>query len=347
MIIHPRAPLTDIKGNGAAGVWFRKEQRLKIGLVGYYNFGNYGDELFAEVYREVFSDCQITVLPNINSDPIFDPALVAQQDCIIIGGGDLVIPYAFADLYWDDVLLTKPIYIIGVGVPTWGGYSKEVVIAMRRFFQHENIKLVTARDPKSRDWIIKQLQPKVPVTFYPDIVAALNFKRKSHHELTLGIILRAHQDIDYSNLEGLLARAASFGYDIHNIVLGVGKVAEDDLPAAEQLNFPFSRIIVRQTIGELTDEIARCDVIVSQKFHALVVAMMMGIPCISLSQSDKFVSWFEFFGKELFLSLANDQRLPHRLIRPMYEISAEDVARIKAHAREGLLYARNSLLGKS
>jgi len=308
--------------------------------VGYFNFGNYGDELFAKVYREVFSDCQITVLPDIDKDPIFDPELIAQQDCIIIGGGDLVIPYAFASLYWDEVLLSKPVYIIGVGVPTWGGYSKEVVLRMRNFFQHDNVKLVTARDPKSRDWIVTQLAPKVPVLFYPDIVAALNFERKPQKNRTLGIVLRAHQDIQYENLQRLLARAASFGYDIHNIVLGIGKVAKDDLPAAKQLEFPFAKVILGDTIDELTDEIAKCDVIVSQKFHALVVAMMMGIPCISMSQSDKFVSWLEFFKKELFLSLANDPNLPFRLIQPMYEITQDEIMQIKGKAREGLVHAR-------
>lgn len=243
--------------------------------------------------------------------------------------------------------MTKPVYIIGVGVPTWGGYSKDVVLAMRGFFQHENVKIITARDPKSRDWIIRQLQPKVPVVFYPDIASAMTFERKAHHGLKLGLILRAHQNIEYSNLHRFLSRALSFGYDINNIVLGVDDVSRDDVLAAKQLDFPFSKLIIKETIDELTDEIAECDLIVSQKFHACVVAFMMGIPCISLSKSDKFVAFFEFFNKEIFLSLANDPSLPQRLIHPMYEIDVNQIKRIKTHAREGLVYARNAMYGES
>ena len=92
----------------------------------------------------------------------------------------------------------------------------------------------------------------------------------------------------------------------------------------------------------MTEEIAQCDVIVSQKFHGCVVAMMMGIPCIALSGSDKFVSFFEFFKKELFLTTANDPKLARRLISPMYEVSTDDITRIRAHAREGLVYARDA-----
>lgn len=322
---------------------FIEEHDLKIGLVGYYNHGNYGDQLFAKVFQETFSDCRITVLANAGGGPNFDPDLISQQDCIIVGGGDLVIPFAFAEQYWNDALLSKPVYIVGVGVPTWGGYSKDATLAMRRFFQDENVKLVVARDPASRDWITKHLQPRVPVSFYPDLAAALPFEREPHSKRTLGIILRAHQNIDYPNLRKFLARAAEFGYDINNIVLGIDNVAVNDLVAAKQLDFPLSKIVVGETIDDLTRQIALCDLVVSQKFHGCVVALMMGIPCIALSGSDKFVSFLEFFQKELFITTANDPRLIHRLINPMYDISASDVTRIRAEARKGLLHVRSAI----
>ncbi len=318
---------------------------MHIGLVGYYPFGNYGDELFVETFRDLFNDGDVTVLSGHEHNGGIDPDLVAQQDCIVIGGGDLVIPHAYAERYWDPVLLTRPVVIAGVGVPLSDrGLSHEAAARMRTFFQHENVRLVTTRDAKSRDWVVTHLRPSVPVRSYPDLVASLDFERRNSHPPTLGLVLRGQRHIDYGNVEALLARAYAGGFRIKNIVLATGFTGDEDRYAAGGLRFPHAELVERDSIEALTYELSGCDIVASQRFHGCLVAMMMGIPAIGLSTEHKFAALFGSLGKELFAADTADPSLPARFIEPMYELPSGNVATIKQQARLGLMEVRGAVV---
>lgn len=314
---------------------------MKIGLVGYYNFGNYGDELFVETFKSLFAGSELTILDGVRRH---DPDQIAEQDCIVIGGGDLVIPSAYAERYWDRALLTRPVFIAGVGVASRHTVSRETVRRMRRFFQDPNVRQVAARDPVSRDLIAEHLAPRVPVRWFPDPVAGNAFERKSSTGRTLGLVLRARPAVDSDALEGLVARAYAQGYRVKRLVLGTGLTAEQDLTAAKELDLPYSEVVVRDTITDLTQELASCDVVVSQRFHGCVVAMMMGIPTIGIGASNKLATWFEMFEKEPFLAATDDVTLAGRLIDPMYAISQGTIARIRRDARGGLGELRRGVM---
>lgn len=65
---------------------------------------------------------------------------------IMIGGGDLVIPWQKSELYWRTEYLQRPTFLFGVGVPAWGGHRADVVQATSDFMQHPNVRRVVARD---------------------------------------------------------------------------------------------------------------------------------------------------------------------------------------------------------
>jgi polysaccharide pyruvyl transferase WcaK-like protein len=318
-----------------------------IGLVGYYNFGNYGDELFLKVFKEAFPDYNLSVMHTKQGAPYFKGSLarrVKEFDGIIIGGGDLVIPWAMSPLYWREEYLNKPVFIAGVGVPTWGGGNDDVIKQLRAFFQHTNVKYIQCRDQESADWIKKYLMPKIEVHYAPDLVCALDFKVNSESEEKIfGLVTRAHQKIDYSNIYSLCTRAVRQGYRIHHIVLSTGQTRIDDLKEVGNLDFPNRTIVNCDSIGDLTEELSKCSVVCSMKFHGCVVAYMLGIPVISLSKADKFRSFFRMVGKELFLCVANDASLDQRLLDPMYTVDINQVKNLRNKTMMSLLTLRKTL----
>jgi hypothetical protein len=85
----------------------------RIGMVGYYGYGNYGDELFLEVFGKYLSDFEFVFLQDQLERPFFTKPLdkkVETLDAILIGGGDIVIPNYWSDQYFEDVFLRKPVY---------------------------------------------------------------------------------------------------------------------------------------------------------------------------------------------------------------------------------------------
>jgi polysaccharide pyruvyl transferase WcaK-like protein len=125
----------------------------RIGLVGYFGWGNYGDELFLRVWnKELARVGRPEVVHQLTRAPYFTdpPKRVAKRyDAFVIGGGDLVVPWNFSRLYWRPEWLTKPVYVAGVGVPTWGEPKDSVIQDLRRFLQHPNVRYISARDPES------------------------------------------------------------------------------------------------------------------------------------------------------------------------------------------------------
>ena len=97
--------------------------KKKIAMVGYYNYGNYGDELFLDVFRQYLSDYEFVFLQDILKRPFYTggrealQAKVDQVDAVLIGGGDLVIPTYWTDQYFEEPFLSKPIFMHGIGVP--------------------------------------------------------------------------------------------------------------------------------------------------------------------------------------------------------------------------------------
>jgi polysaccharide pyruvyl transferase WcaK-like protein len=269
--------------------------RRKIGLVGYFGYGNYGDELFIDVYRKYFHDCEICVLQDSLKSPIYSAKAyekIESLDAIIFGGGDLLLPKYFAASYFDDHFLKKPIYMNGVGVPLWTGEDPAVVAKMARFVQHRSVKHINARDQESVRWITDKLKPTAPIEHSADMVFSLDLPRvrRNPKKKRFGLIMRklTPGQTRWDNITALCERARKFGYEIRNIVLGTGMIRDDDLAGLDEWNYERATLVDPNDLDALTREIGSCDVIASTKFHGCVVATAYGIPAITLSTTDKF-----------------------------------------------------------
>src|SRR5690606_1999795 len=136
----------------------------RIGLVGFFGWGNFGDELFVEVYKRYLGPhFEVSVVHDLLKKPYFSEPVddvVERYDAFIIGGGDLIIPWQLSGLYRRPEFLRKPTILNSVGVPTWGGYDRSVVMKMREFVNNANVRYISARDEESARWIKKHLKTK-------------------------------------------------------------------------------------------------------------------------------------------------------------------------------------------
>src|SRR5271156_1919935 len=81
-------------------------------VYGFYNHGNYGDELFKDAFKLIFPELNFTFTDRITVDQL------SVADAVFFGGGSFL--YDPPSIEGDAVILLhkKPIFYIGVGIET-------------------------------------------------------------------------------------------------------------------------------------------------------------------------------------------------------------------------------------
>lgn len=295
---------------------------MKLGLVGYFGWGNYGDELFVEVYRKYFPDAEFIYFHDTEKKVFVDDIdkRIDSVDAILIGGGDLLIPGVKSWLYWDERYLRKPVFVFGVGVPTWVTGVDSVVQHYRQFLQHPNIKLIGLRDEQSAQWVRQRIAPTAPVAVYPDMVLALPIPKPEVEKDTIGLVVRHQANFktpaDVPQVIDIGAVARRNGLKVKNIVLGTGDTYTDDFSQIHLYDgLGEQEIVVRDSISELTKELLSCSYVMSMKFHGCVVAYAGRVPVCGLSGADKFKSFFQDADMSRFQVPSNNQYISEKLQR--------------------------------
>jgi polysaccharide pyruvyl transferase WcaK-like protein len=315
----------------------------RIGLVGFFGWGNYGDELFHRIWTDSVGKFHDTaaVHDKLESPYFSRPAVdIAKEfDGFVIGGGDLIIPNKISPLYWNKAWLAKPVYISGVGVPTWVKHeAPDVMERLRTFFQHKNVRYISARDIESAEWIRKKLAPTVPVRCHADLAfGAIYPPARVFEKPTVGISLRTHRaDADPSQLVATCKELQSQGFDILNIVMGTGRTRAADLAVAESFPLPEQIIFESESIDEISSTIGGLDVLISNKFHGTVVATTYGVSSVVLSSTSKSRNLYKRLGRTPLLASATDDRLLEKVRLAEMPLSPDSLKAVRAEAFEGI-----------
>lgn len=297
--------------------------KKRIGLVGFFGWGNFGDELFVDVYRQWLEpEFEVRVLNDLTVKPYFSEPVqdvLADVDAVVIGGGDLVIPWTVSELYWKFEYLERPVHVCGVGVPTWKSAKEGALNHMRKFFTHPNIRYLNVRDRESARWVSKHLSPAIEPTHSADIVFALDLPpaEKPSGDPILGVITRdrSGKPDDLSNVIALCKKAIDDGYRVRHIVLGSGSVGEKDVRRAADLVIPGKELVVSESTKDLCVAIGECTALASMKFHGTVVAAAYGVPSFVLSATDKSRNLMRMMERPELLTSIADPELPQRFSR--------------------------------
>ncbi|WP_458094711.1 polysaccharide pyruvyl transferase family protein [Roseomonas sp. WA12] len=334
------------------------DTRPVIGLGGFFGYGNYGDELFLEVFKEhLGTEFRLQVLPDTLDKPYFSVPVeerIQEVDAILIGGGDLVLPWSIDSRYFNSVYLQKPVFLAGLGVPiraqgTANQVEKPHIIARHRnFFQHENIRFLNVRDGQSANWIRSKIDPKVEIIESPDLVCGLTLPAvQKPGTPILGIVTRHRpghdQDDDYSKLVELGNYAISQGWKVRHIILGTGRVGQVDVVNAERVPIPGKEVVYSESLDDLSRAIGECSAQASMKFHGSVVATMYGVPSMVLVPTSKNRNFMRRMDRNDLLCRFDSPELVDRF-KPFPEpIDPAWVERLRDGAVDMLTQLRNAI----
>jgi len=315
----------------------------RIGLVGFFGWGNYGDELFLDNWlRTIGIHHEVAVVHDMLAAPYFSrqaSEVAAEFDALVIGGGDLVIPNKISPLYWNRAWLAKPIYISGVGVPTWiKQQAPDVMERLRTFFQHPNVRHIGARDTESAEWIRRHLTPRVAVETHADLAFNLSLPPAATFDNpTVAINLRTHRaGSDPTALVSVCRTMRERGYDVVNLVLGTGKTRVADLEVARAFPFEEQIILESESIDELSSFLGGVDVLISNKFHGTVVATMYGVSSVVLSSTTKSRNLYTRLDRRPLLSTNEDPDMMEKVDLAAMPVSRSAVRELELDANDAV-----------
>ncbi|WP_426448075.1 polysaccharide pyruvyl transferase family protein [Paenibacillus sp. S-38] len=291
---------------------------MNICVCGYLGMGNFGDELFLKTFAQTLKGHRVF--------PWVAQVDVDRVDAVIIGGGDLITPYAFNSFYFPPQLENKPTWIYGVGIvdyypePTWP--QKEVEQYRIRTAKAHGMAL---RDQRSAE-IASRLSLNTAVEVVPDV--AFGYEPPGYPmgrfsaRPTAGLCIFTYDAFPKDKLIAIAERLIGRGYDLVFI------------PVVNQSNNPFADA---KMCTELREEILKkhpnavvlvprpqydlevtysyigsLDCLISFKLHPSLAAIRSGVPVFCLTQMSKVRSLMESFGLDDFVldySLPQEQLL--------------------------------------
>jgi polysaccharide pyruvyl transferase WcaK-like protein len=267
----------------------------KVGLVGYFGWGNFGDELFIKAHRQHLTDLvELQVVHDMLEAPYFSrEALdrISSFDGFLIGGGDLVNPRAFSTLYWREEYLRKPVFVHSIGCPSLQIQQSPSILKFRTFFGSPSIKHVNLRDIESKNYFDSVIRSACETTHCPDAVFALNMPASSKpQDRVLGVVLRQHKSLEddtYPDVRHAIHEAKSLGYKVRLIVAATGTLGSADYELTKSFAREDETIVYCEDLDDICAAIGSCSLVLSMKFHVVVVGALYGVPVIQLSSTQK------------------------------------------------------------
>jgi polysaccharide pyruvyl transferase WcaK-like protein len=264
----------------------------RVLVQGFYYHSNIGDQLFIDAFYHLFPDLHLTFVDHIEAKDLIN------QDAVFIGGGSFLqnIPEIDQDIL-EQVNEMKHFYL-GVGV------EKEIHPIHQQLMQ--SAQLVAIRSPNQIERV-KLINPNS--ILIPDLVYSLQDQVEDYSEKQKAVLIIPNSNvlpqnkdphwkhISWQNFKSEFSQFLDWlienGYRIDFMPFDSSNKTNDVWAATElisQMNHRDNKYVLKNNEGLIyhhTSRISRYQVVITQRFHGIVLAEMSGVPCIALHHHDK------------------------------------------------------------
>jgi polysaccharide pyruvyl transferase WcaK-like protein len=284
----------------------------KLLLEGYYNHGNYGDDLLMLVSSNFLRQLEIGYSMHEKdlkffNEPITDKN-IKDEDLIVKGGGglffdftekasvkDILLNYFFSMSFFRKLVAyklrhkTKAI-LLGVGV---GPYTNKSERLWRHLLTFESVKLFCLRDEESVDFIINKGYHNVIQTtdlvFNTDLWIQYQTAKKisiAKSPIKVGIVLRKWMYYDINYKEIIFKITSNYGSE--NIILYF--LQDSDTAVVQDVAKYDTRIYEKggeENLTKFTKALLEVDLLFTMRAHGAIVGACLNIPTVILPIENK------------------------------------------------------------
>lgn len=265
---------------------------MQILVYGWYRAGNAGDELFANAFRVLFPEHEFNFVSQITEENL------SNVEAVFFGGGSFLSGNVNVAPTAKEILKTKKIFYIGVGAETAisSGHLELMSLA----------KLVAIRSPEQLEKVKSINENSITI---PDLVYALQTSVINSHKMSKSVLIlpnievvpnHTHPHWKHSSWAYFKSEFAQFldelvaqGFKLNFFSMCENKVMSDACAASEIINMMQRRStsyqlpFLSEDMEGLTKVLSQYEIIITQRFHGIILSEMMGTPYISLHHHDK------------------------------------------------------------
>jgi polysaccharide pyruvyl transferase WcaK-like protein len=264
---------------------------MKILVYGWYHQSNIGDDLFANAFRKLFPNYEFVYHNSIRLQDLRD------IDAVFFGGGSFLLeePLISGEVFAK--LKTMPIFYLGVGAESEIHPTHMTLISLA--------KMVATRSPSQVDKL-KLLNPNVIAI--PDLVYSLQSQVKLSEKLPRSVLVMPNVSVLPSHMEPYWKHAswshfksefAQFldilrkdGFKVDFLSMCQSRKDNDDWAAGEIIGHMSCRgklMLDEQPVGieQVTKLISKYSIVITQRFHGIVLSEMTKTPYIAIHHHDK------------------------------------------------------------
>jgi len=265
---------------------------MQVLVYGWYRAGNAGDELFANAFRILFPEYQFNFVSKITEENLLN------VEAVFFGGGSFLSGKINIQPNVKEILKTKKIFYIGVGA--------ETAISSGHLELMAQAKLIAIRSPEQLEKIKAINENTIAI---PDLVYALQGEVINSNKISKSVLVLPnievvpnhthphwkHSSWAYfkSEFSQFLDELVASGYNLSFFSMCENKSMSDAWAASEIINMMQKRStnyqlpFISEEMGNLTQLLSQYEVIITQRFHGIILSEMMKTPYISVHHHDK------------------------------------------------------------
>ncbi|MCD6413489.1 MAG: polysaccharide pyruvyl transferase family protein [Elusimicrobia bacterium] len=278
----------------------------KMLAAGYFGYGNFGDELILDIFRQRLKNFEIAVLPKMAKHPAKTLFYILSSDAVVFPGGSV-----FQDetsignvLFWCYVVLAarisgKPVFLLDQGFELKKKLSVFLVKTILK-----NASMISTRD-KSSLKLLRKLGLNPVESADAAFRAEIPREKPNYPPKKIGIIPRGN----FAQWEKILSKIPKKfpGSDFE-----IAAVSPQDKKIAEKISKKISngeKIKKIRRLDEMSRFLKNTDLLIAAPFHAVLCAAASGTPFIAVGYSAKIEKFLAETGLENRLA----ERMPEDL----------------------------------